>query len=400
MKIMVSHSGKQYVNALLEALTQKDLLLKHFTAVVPSKLKFLFPILPKSLLSSLDKYHLRSIPKEKTIHFPLLFLLIKLLKTYSFTTILDRFFDHIVSLHLNYFKYDLIIGYENCNLETFRKAKRKGKITVLDLAQIHHHNIVQILEPFFPKPVLDHELKMVNPYKEAAFLYTDYVFTLSSFATDSLVANHFDRHKIFEVNLGIDNQLFKQKDSYSKVGVVKFLFVGTVMRRKGISLLLKVWKELQLPNAELSIVGPLSDGKDILSDYEDVVTYFPFLPHAELVKKYQGADVFVFPSFLDSWAQTVVEAMACGTPVIISENTGAKDAVKQGGGFIIPVNDAEALKEKILYFYENRSEIERIGREAHLVAQQYTWENYHKQVLAALEEIAKREGIPFDHSTV
>jgi glycosyltransferase involved in cell wall biosynthesis len=86
--------------------------------------------------------------------------------------------------------------------------------------------------------------------------------------------------------------------------------------------------------------------------------------------------------------------MACGTPVITTENTGAKDAVLQGGGLVIPAGDEEALKNSIRYFYENREQIEIMGRKARQIAEQYTWENYHQQVIAAIEDIARRENIP------
>lgn len=395
MKVIVSHSGKQYVNGLLETLQGQKLLLKHFTSFVPNKLKKNSFFVPRPLWSKLERYQLRSIPNDKIIHFPLLFLGIKLLKTHYCTTKFDLIFDQIVGQFIKRFDFDVIIGFENCNLATFKNAKKRGKVTILDLAQIHHEDIVEILEPFISAQVLKHELAIVNPNKESALQFTDYIFTLSSFATHSLVSRQFDRNRIFEINLGVNHQVFRLKEEYPKDGPVNFLFVGTVMRRKGISLLLKVWKELNLSNATLSIVGPLSDGKDLLQEYEHLVSYHPFLHHEELSKQYQTADVFLFPSYLDSWAQTVIEAMACGTPVIITENTGAKDAVQQGGGFIIPVNDAEALKEKILFFYHNRNEIERLGREAHRVAQQYTWENYQQQILKALQEIAHREGISF-----
>jgi glycosyltransferase involved in cell wall biosynthesis len=86
----------------------------------------------------------------------------------------------------------------------------------------------------------------------------------------------------------------------------------------------------------------------------------------------------------------VLEAMACGTPVIITENTGSKDAVSKGGGFVIPSGDMDALKEKISFLYRNRTVMEDMGRKAHLVAQQYTWENYYRQVQFAVEDIAKK----------
>jgi glycosyltransferase involved in cell wall biosynthesis len=167
--------------------------------------------------------------------------------------------------------------------------------------------------------------------------------------------------------------------------------VGTITRRKGIHLIIDAFKKLNIPNSLLEIVGPVSDGGDLLENLPDNIKHVPYLNHDELVSYYQRADVFVFPSYLDSWAMVVLEAMACGTPVIISENTGSRDAVEKGGGFVIPVDDANALMEKILYFYQNPEIIESTGRKAHQIAQHYTWQHYYQNVQRAVEEIYNRE---------
>ena len=85
--------------------------------------------------------------------------------------------------------------------------------------------------------------------------------------------------------------------------------------------------------------------------------------------------------------------MACGTPVIVTTHTGAKDAVAQGGGWVIPVGDEPALGKAIQYVYDHRDEAARLGRQARRVAERYTWERYDEQVAAALTDIARKEGI-------
>ena len=56
------------------------------------------------------------------------------------------------------------------------------------------------------------------------------------------------------------------------------------------------------------------------------------------------------------------QAMACGLPVICTTNTGGADLVRDGrDGFILPIRDVDALKEKILYFYENPGACQEYG---------------------------------------
>jgi glycosyltransferase involved in cell wall biosynthesis len=86
---------------------------------------------------------------------------------------------------------------------------------------------------------------------------------------------------------------------------------------------------------------------------------------------------------------TLVQAMACGLPVITTTNTGGADAVRDGrGGFIIPIRDVAALKEKILYFYENPEERRRMGEAARERVQTgFTWADYGDQVIAGYRRV-------------
>jgi glycosyltransferase involved in cell wall biosynthesis len=83
--------------------------------------------------------------------------------------------------------------------------------------------------------------------------------------------------------------------------------------------------------------------------------------------------------------------MACGTPVIVSDMTGAKDVVRDGtDGFITETLNAQALKQKILHFYTNRDEVERMGRAASVQAQNFTWSRYRQRVRDAITQMTAR----------
>jgi len=137
----------------------------------------------------------------------------------------------------------------------------------------------------------------------------------------------------------------------------------------------------------------MGDAEDLIKIENPFFKYINFLSHDELVRYYQDADIFVFPSYLDSFAMVVLEAMACGTSVIVSENTGSKCAVSQGGGFVIPVDDVEAIKEKILFFYNDRKQLEIYGNRAAEIAQQYTWDKYYEKIENSIKDIAIRENL-------
>lgn len=392
MKILVSHFGRQHVRELLVALAKKEWLGWFFTSLAAEKL----PWRPQSWLKALRKRTFSGVPGERIRHFPALFGLERLSRLLGmrWSRWMGDWFDRRVAQALAQCQPDLVITYENSNRHTMRAAKRMGKTTVLDLAQIHHADIVQYAQWFMPEGQLRTEIDVVNPRKTAALAYTDYVLVLSSFAAESMLRNGWPAARLFTVHLGIDPQRFTLKKKYRQEGPLQLLFVGTITRRKGLQVLFEALDRLHDDRLLLTLIGPVADGASLLRDYTGAFRHLPFLYHEQLVSHYQEADLFVFPSLLDSWAQTVLEAMACGTPAIVTENTGAKDAVEQGGGWVLPVHDAEALRDCLESILNNRIEIETRGRRAHTIAQGYTWEQYHRQVADALSEIARRAQLP------
>ncbi|MHA4858181.1 glycosyltransferase, partial [Enterococcus faecium] len=87
---------------------------------------------------------------------------------------------------------------------------------------------------------------------------------------------------------------------------------GIITKRKGIHLLLEVISNFHSSDVELILVGPKGDASDFLQKYQSFthITYYEAMPQNQLADFFRNADVFVFPSFLDSWAAVVPEAMA------------------------------------------------------------------------------------------
>lgn len=398
MKILVSNFGRQYVNELLLVVEQNGWLAAFYTAFAANKLP-LQHFLPFAWRQSLRKRAFAGVHADKIRHSPSLFVLERFFRDRfagRISRITGDLFDRKVAHDLAYFKPDIVIAYENTNRQTMRVAQRMGILTILDLAQIHHDDIAIYSKWFMTSEQWQDEVENVNPRKTEALQYTDYVLVLSSFAAESMLRHGWPAGRLYTVNLGIDPQRFIPKSCYRSVGSLRLLFVGTITRRKGLGILFEVLRSLEPGAMELTLIGPLADAADLLEENQGYFRYLPFLHHEELVRHYQEADVFVFPSLLDSWAQTVLESMACGTPAIVTENTGAKDAVGQGGGWIIPVNDMAALRSCLLECSANRDKVESKGRKAAAIAQNYTRTQYREQLTAAIKDIARREGIPFN----
>ncbi len=295
----------------------------------------------------------------------------------------DRWQDLWVSSKIKKLKPSVFIGSEKSSINSFLIANKCGSILVLDLAGNHVNEIESLREdyPFYYKTTGTHSLfKKIKKIKISEYEIADKILVLSQFIKDNMIKNGVPSSKIHVVNIGFDPKRFVPKNNYSNAfSPLRIIYSGILTKRKGIHLMAQVAKNLQNCAIDWVFVGTKDDAYDCFHNMQNCI-HIPFLEHEQLVLQLHAADLFVFPSYSDSWGMAVIEAMACGLPVIVSENTGAKDAVTNDCGFVIPIDDADALADKVLYFYNNRSEIERMGRNASKEAQEYTWDNYHKQV--------------------
>jgi glycosyltransferase involved in cell wall biosynthesis len=190
---------------------------------------------------------------------------------------------------------------------------------------------------------------------------------------------------------GVDIDKFEAKKQYCKDDIVNFIFVGYDWIRKGLQYLIYAWKELNreypifMRKANLLIFGP--DKYDsILNKIINNENNIKLMGKENPIKIYKKGDVFVFPSLEDGFGLVVLEAMASGLPVIVSENTGASELVNKNG-FIVPIKDKNILKEYILYFFENHDEIKNMGVKSRKIAEENTWENFRNNYINLLNKL-------------
>lgn len=357
--------------------------------------RFLFLFFPSIKNQFLKRYS--SLVEDSGIKFNfigmiLFFFARFLLSAESRTFLEDKWQDLWVSSKLKRLKPSVFIGSEKSSINSFLIAKKYGAILVLDLAG-NHINVIESLResfPFYCNSTGSNSLfKKIKKIKIKEYEIADKILVLSRFVKNNFIKNGFPPSKIYIVNIGFDPKRFVHKTFYNSItsNPLRIIYIGIITKRKGIHLMSQVAKNLQNRAIEWVFVGTKDDAYCCIHNLQNCI-HVPFLEHEQLVLQLHASDLFVFPSYSDSWGMAVIEAMACGLPVIVSENTGAKDAVTNDCGFIIPIDDADALADKVLYFYNNRTEIERMGRNASKEAQKYTWDNYYKQVGDFLNKIS------------
>ncbi|MEH2416553.1 glycosyltransferase family 4 protein [Nostoc sp.] len=308
------------------------------------------------------------------------------------------FFKHIdlvnwvdVSLDHQVAKYHLkglnaIYSYEDMAATTFQKAKEQGIICLYDLPIPYYQmtgNIMRQEAERFPElsPAIETIRESAHKIerKQQEIQLADHIFVASSLTKQSLLDIGVETEKISVIPYGAPIEYFQAQPKTDDC--FRALFVGRVSPRKGVQYLLPAWKDLKLKNAELVLVGQNLFPAGWLEQYKDICRHVPSVPHLLLNQYYSSASVLVFPSLIEGFGLVLLEAMSCGIPVITTFNTAGPDILTDGvEGFIIPIRDVEALKEKLEWCYSHPQELAEMGRAARRKAEELNWGVYRQRL--------------------
>lgn len=151
---------------------------------------------------------------------------------------------------------------------------------------------------------------------------------------------------------GVNTTIFNDS-SRKKSNINRLLYVGRISKEKNIEEFLN----LNL-NAEKIVVGDGPQRKELEEKYPNV-RFVGYKHGAELAEYYSNAEVFVFPSYTDTFGIVMLEAIACGTPVVAHDVTGPKDCILNGKSGILSDDLNCAVCKAMLLDREN---IKQIGQ--------------------------------------
>lgn len=186
------------------------------------------------------------------------------------------------------------------------------------------------------------------------------------------------------------------------------LFVGRIEPLKGLETLIRAvaWmqeaSELLCCPHSLVIVGGDPEESELSVNAEmarlqnlvkslgvrDFVLFLGKRDQESLPYYYSAADVVVVPSHYESFGMVALEAMACGTPVVASQVGGLAFLVQDGiTGFVIPDGEPEILGNRLKEIILNADLRDRLGQQAHLLAQSYSWERIAGEIRSVYLEV-------------
>jgi len=202
-----------------------------------------------------------------------------------------------------------------------------------------------------------------------------------------LLANFVDESKIEIVPLGVDPTEFTFSERSRTSSLVA---IGMLKERKGYDILLNALASVstEFPDVHLHIFGegPLRTELEFQAERNDVadhVTFHGYVEQSELREYLADARAFVHPSRSESFSLVRLEAMATGTPMIVSNTAGATEMVRDDmEGYVVPIGDSDALADaigRVLGDFELASQMGRNAR-AH-VEETYDWRTIGQQYI-------------------
>ncbi|MBI3652545.1 MAG: glycosyltransferase family 4 protein [Acidobacteria bacterium] len=299
-------------------------------------------------------------------------------------------FDHWVAGRLANGNGKIFVGVETCAAESFQVAHAQGRICLLDCPQVHPKFLTEALTTAANHVGLSWQVKFDSDEmlrrKEIEFALADYLLTLSELHTRSYVENGIAPERIIEIPLWADPTMWFPATPAAPHPheALRVLFVGGINLRKGIPYLLEAGRRCR-GKIELRLVGtPAPELQEILAAHQGEYTLVPTLTKTALRAMYWDADVLVLPSIVDSFGFVAMEAMACGVPVIASENCGVP---VPEATWRVPIMNSEALTQRLNYYAANRDWLARDAEVAQQFARQFTPERYRGEIKKLYERL-------------
>jgi glycosyltransferase involved in cell wall biosynthesis len=119
------------------------------------------------------------------------------------------------------------------------------------------------------------------------------------------------------------------------------------------------------------------------------VHFSGWAPREQIADYYRRADIFATSTTWEGMPNTVLEAMACGLPIVSTQASGLHELVQDGvNGYLVPIKDSDALSEALALLIDNGYERRRMGRQSRkLVEQQFAWDQIAAQYVQVYGQV-------------
>lgn len=295
-------------------------------------------------------------------------------------------------------------SYEDCSLWQFEEARKRGKQCIYDMPigfypwwEEKQKQLARDYADWVPAGGVPSSHYVRTEQKVREMDLADLVLVACSFV-EKTIREFYPDKQVALARYGVDTEFWcpdgsedeelnAPKDHKTESGrgdKLRFVYAGQSSIRKGTPVLLDAWGKAGLKDAELLLVGSwqLADSK--LRQLNPNVRFIGPVGPERLRELYRESDVFVFPSFFEGFGLVILEALACGLPVISSERSAGPDVLDESCGRAVEAGEVDQLVEMLRWFDTNRHWLPGMRNSARKQAQKFTWESYRSAVTNAV----------------
>lgn len=223
-------------------------------------------------------------------------------------------------------------------LESIYINKRKGVTSILDLMPITNGNEENYFKYKISRIIFEKSLKEAIKCERIIVNNNDISFYLeNNWGVDSSI--------IKVIGPPIDNNFYPKNEKHDKFVIGTLSGLGP---RKRVDILIESFLKADIENSQLLIGGTGTDYNKLvqLSQNDERIEFLGFIPDNQVNDFYNSLDVFVFPTKFEGYGMPIVEAMACGKPVITLEDSIIPSIVKNKTFVTTKNNLANVLKNR------------------------------------------------------
>lgn len=208
-----------------------------------------------------------------------------------------------------------------------------------------------------------------------------YNFPLKKIVINQKLYNRFKAEEPLFFHVGIDTQFFKK---INEIDNRKFImFPLRKSESKGSIYAIECVRKLLQNNKNTKIIA-FGDYKfdEIPVDIKDRIIYYYKPSRKVLLDLYNKSYVFVLPSIVEGMPSPPLEAMACGCAVVVTDNGGVNEYIKDGlNGIICPIRDSNCLYQKVILLTSNKALREQIIQNGFKTAKEFSYDNMNKNFI-------------------
>ena len=234
-------------------------------------------------------------------------------------------------------------------------------------------------------------------YMLSTALQCDRFVALNEKVVQELKAVGVPVEKIVELPNGVEVTESMRRTSYALNNPARIIYLGRLHKQKGLDTLLQAFQQLQRRRPEGSVYlqlvgdGPLREELETLAQQLEISDWVEFAGESDRVRaELEQSDIFVLPSRAEGLSNSLLEAMSCGLPVVVSDIPGNRDVIEdEENGLRFVMDDPDSLVEKLSVLLEQEALRRQLGQAAYAtVEREYSLDHVAECYTVLYRELA------------